>query len=84
MSVARAVGAGQCGAGERRRIGGEHADVEAGAVEQVAERQHQPARQQQHVEEQRADGGDAEDAEQRRAGCRTRLSQAKRRRAHRI
>ena len=42
---------------------GRDADVEAGAVEQIAHRDDQPVRQQQHVEEQRADGGDAEDAE---------------------
>ena len=49
----------------RDRVGRGDADVEAGAVEQVAHRGHEPLRQQQHVEEQRADGGHAEDAERR-------------------
>ena len=49
--------------GEERRVGGQDADVESGAVEQIAERQHEPARQEQHVEQQRADRGDAEDCQ---------------------
>ena len=50
------------------RVGRGDADVEAGAVEQVPHRGHEPLRQQQHVEEQRAHGRHAEDAE--RGACR--------------
>ena len=51
---------GQERAGERRRVGGQDADVEPGAIQEIAKRQHQAARQQQHVEQQRADCSDAE------------------------
>ena len=66
-----------------RPVGGADADVEAGAVEQIAHRDDEAVRQQQHVEEQRADGGDAEHAERRRApagarGCATRRPMARR------
>ena len=46
-----------------RPFGGDDADVEAGGVQQIAERDEQSARQQQHVEEQRADDGDADDGQ---------------------
>ena len=51
--------------GEEWRVGGQNPDVEAGAVEQIAERQHEPTRQEQHVEQKRTDRGDAQDCQRR-------------------
>ena len=48
-------------------VGGGHPDVESIAIEQVAERHDQAPREQEHVEQQGADGGDAEDAQRRTA-----------------
>ena len=74
MRVRRAVAFGMRGPPSGGASVADDAHVEAGAVEQVAKRHDQPARQQQHVEQQRADGGDAEDRRApARAGCRTRL-----------
>ena len=50
---------------ERRRFSGHHPNIESHAVEQIAERHDQAARKQQHVEQQRADCGNPEDAERR-------------------
>ena len=57
-------------AGQRRPVDGrafvrEHANVVAGSVEEIAERKQKPLRQQQHVEEQRADDGHAADRQAR-------------------
>ena len=71
-------GAGEAGTGERRRVGREDTNVEARPAEQVGERDDEAARQQEHVEQQRADGRDAEMPRSDRAGWRTRLNQAKR------
>ena len=53
------------------------------AIEQIAERHDQPARQQQHVEQQRADGGNAEDAERGAAGLADEASRRESERVHR-
>src|SRR5262249_42491644 len=49
-------------------VGRKNPHVEPGAVEQLAKRDRETAREEQHVEQQRADGGDAEDADQRSSG----------------
>ena len=54
-----------------------------GAVEQVAHRDDQAVRQQQHVEEQRADGGHAEDAERRARRLAHQAAPRERQRLHR-
>ncbi len=62
-------------AGNRGRIGNRHpqrhaaaaddADVVPGALEEIRERKEQPAGEEEHVEEERADDGDARDGEER-------------------
>ena len=49
---------------ERDAVHGGHADVEARLVEQILHRHDEPVGQEQHVEQQRPGGGDAQHAEQ--------------------
>ena len=60
--------AGERRAVNRRSLARDHPDVVAGGVEQIAERDQQSPREQQHVEQQRADDGDAADREKRPPG----------------
>ena len=64
-----------------RQLAGGDANVPAGSLEEIAHRDDEPLRQQEHVEEQRADRGDAEHAERR---PRRLAHQAPPRKSHRV
>ena len=70
--------------GKRRRLSGGHAHVVADLPEQAAHRDDQAAREQQHVEEQRAGGGDARHAQNRASRLPNETPYRKRECAHRL
>ena len=70
-------------AARQRRVGRGHAHVEAKAVEQVAERHHEAARQQQHVEQQGADRSDPENPQRGSAGLSDEAARSERDGVHR-
>ena len=76
---------GDARTGEGGRVRRHHAHVEAGGIQQRAEGDEEAAREEEHVEEQRAHGGHAEDAEDRAAGLAEEAAQRERPhlRAHR-
>ena len=82
-SPAIAAACGSRGPPKRRGVGSHHANIESDTVEQIAERHDEPAREQQHVEQQRADRGNPENAERRPTGLAGEASGRERQGLHR-